>query len=67
MFEQKRQKCLWIPLTDEWYVTKEGEDVTDDFIRGAPGYRKRNLGEKMGEVQSLKVIKFLLFMAMIKR
>lgn len=40
-----------IPLTDEWYVTKEGEDVTDDLIKGEPGYKKKKLGEKMGEAK----------------
>lgn len=40
-----------IPLTDEWYVTKEGKDVTDDLIKGEPGYKKKKLGEKMEEVK----------------
>lgn len=38
-------------LPNEWYVTKEGEDVTDDFIKGEPGYKKKKLGEKMEKVK----------------
>ncbi|WP_222702751.1 TIR domain-containing protein [Methanosarcina siciliae] len=38
-------------LPKEWYVTKEGEDVTDDFIKGEPGYKKKKPGEKMVEVK----------------
>ena len=32
-------------------MTKEGEDVTDDFIKGEPGYKKKKLGEKMEEIK----------------
>jgi predicted nucleotide-binding protein len=48
----KKSASFGLPITNEWYVTKEGQDVTDDFIRGAPGYKKKNLGEKMGEIKS---------------
>ena len=29
-----------IPISDEWYVTKKGEDITDELIKGSPGYKK---------------------------
>lgn len=45
------QKAAATLLPNEWYVTKEGEDVTDDFIKGEPGYKKKKLGEKMEEVE----------------
>lgn len=28
-------------ISDEWYVTKEGEDVTDKYITGSPGFEKK--------------------------
>ncbi|WP_321419455.1 nucleotide-binding protein [uncultured Methanomethylovorans sp.] len=39
-----------LPISDEWYVTKEGEDLTDKLVLGPPGYKKekkKNL-ESMG-------------------
>jgi predicted nucleotide-binding protein len=34
-------------LSNEWYVTKEGKDVTDDFISGPSGYKIKESKEKM--------------------
>ncbi|WP_229391420.1 TIR domain-containing protein [Methanosarcina sp. DH2] len=48
----KRPKKAVAPqISTEWLVTKEGEDVTDDLIKGEPGYKKKKLGEKMEEVK----------------
>ncbi|AKB18571.1 TIR domain-containing protein [Methanosarcina sp. WWM596] len=48
----KRPKKAVAPqISTEWLVTKEGEDVTDDLIKGEPGYKKKKFGEKMGEVK----------------
>ena len=48
----KRPRNIGAPrLSDEWHVTKEGEDVTDDLIKGEPGYKKKKFGEKMEEVK----------------
>lgn len=33
-------KGFGIPISDEWYVTKEGEDLTDKLVLGPPGYKK---------------------------
>lgn len=29
-----------VPISTEWYVTEEGEDLTDKFVLGPPGYKK---------------------------
>ena len=34
---RRRQSNVIVAISDEWYVTKEGKDVTDDFITGPPG------------------------------
>lgn len=48
----KRPKKAVAPqISTEWLVTKEGEDVTDDLIKGEPGYKKKIYGEKMEEVK----------------
>jgi len=45
------KKAIAPQSSDKWLVTKEGEDVTDDPIKGEPGYKKKKLGEKMEEVK----------------
>jgi len=35
--ERKKQSHAAVGISDEWYVTKRGIDVTDDFITGPPG------------------------------
>ncbi len=40
---RKASKSLVLGISNEWYVTGEGEDVTDDFIRGSPGYKMETL------------------------
>ena len=37
---EKRASGVCVPISDEWYVTEKGEDVTDEFILGPPGYKK---------------------------
>jgi len=37
------------PMTDEWYVTREGLDVTDEFIFGAPGTKSEKSGSDTDE------------------
>jgi predicted nucleotide-binding protein len=37
---RKTSKFKTPGISDEWHVTKEGDDVTDDFIKGVPGYKK---------------------------
>lgn len=37
---RKASKSKTPGISDEWHVTKEGDDVTDDFIKGTPGYKK---------------------------
>ncbi|MBN2101592.1 MAG: hypothetical protein JW716_01835 [Candidatus Aenigmarchaeota archaeon] len=34
-----------VPISDEWYVTKEGIDVTDKFIKNPPG--RKNIDENL--------------------
>jgi len=29
-----------LSISDEWYVTTKGEDITDELIKGSPGYKK---------------------------
>lgn len=33
----RRRSGLATPMRDEWYVAKEGRDVTDQFLTGPPG------------------------------
>jgi len=40
---------LYPGLSDKCHFINECEDVTDDFIQGAPGYKKRNLMKKITE------------------
>jgi len=40
---RRASKSITLGLSNEWYVTKEGEDVTDDFIKGSPGYKIETL------------------------
>lgn len=40
---RKASKTVVLGTSDKWYVTKEGEDVTDDFIKGSPGYKMETL------------------------
>ena len=47
----KRPKIGAPQISNEWLVTKEGKDVTDDLIKGEPGYKKKKFGEKMEEVK----------------
>ncbi|KKH97279.1 hypothetical protein EO95_16565 [Methanosarcina sp. 1.H.T.1A.1] len=48
----KRPKKAVAPqISNEWLVTKEGEDVTEDLIKGEPGYKNKKFGEKMEEVK----------------
>ena len=48
---KRPKKAIAPQISDKWLVTKEGEDVTEDFIKGEPGYKKKKLGEKMEEVK----------------
>lgn len=34
-------------ISKEWYVADKGEEVTDDFIQGLPGYKKTKSDEKI--------------------
>jgi len=34
---QRLSSLVRTPIPDEWYVTEEGQDVTDDFVTGPPG------------------------------
>jgi hypothetical protein len=40
------RRPLGLPISNEWYVTKEGEDITDEFILGPPGYKKLEYSRK---------------------
>ncbi|MCO5381333.1 MAG: hypothetical protein NHB15_03815 [Methanosarcina barkeri] len=42
----KRPKIGAPQISNEWLVTKEGKDVTDDLIKREPGYKKRNSAKK---------------------
>jgi hypothetical protein len=33
----RRARGIATPVSDEWYVAREGRDVTDEFLSGAPG------------------------------
>jgi len=48
-FNRARIKAILPQISGEWHFTDEGEDVTDDFILGPPGYKKNKFGEKMKE------------------
>jgi predicted nucleotide-binding protein len=39
-------------ILNETYIINEGKDVTDDFIKGAPGYKKNKLSENIEEIKS---------------
>lgn len=36
---RSERKHYGLPISNEFYVTREGENVTDIFIRGPPGYK----------------------------
>jgi predicted nucleotide-binding protein len=40
---RRASKSIVLGISNEWYVTEEGEDVTDDFIKGSPGYKMETL------------------------
>lgn len=48
-FSMPKKAALQTP--NETYVLDDGKDVTDDFIQGAPGYKKNNLSEKTEELK----------------
>lgn len=35
--EERRKSNVIVMISDEWYVTSKGKDVTDDYITGPPG------------------------------
>lgn len=35
--EKRRKSNVIVSISDEWYVTQEGKDVTDEYITGPPG------------------------------
>jgi len=35
---ERARSSVIVTISDEWYVTKEGKDVTDDFITNPPGH-----------------------------
>lgn len=35
--EERRKSNVIVMISDEWYVTDKGKDVTDDYITGPPG------------------------------
>ncbi len=38
---KRAESGIIVAISDEWFVTEEGEDVTDDFINGSPGYKMK--------------------------
>jgi predicted nucleotide-binding protein len=41
--ERRQSRVVVIGISDEWYITKRGIDVTDDFITGPPGQGEKEL------------------------
>ena len=38
-------------ISDEWYVTKKGANITDELISGPPGYKKSNTSNNSSEIK----------------
>ncbi|MCE8424538.1 MAG: nucleotide-binding protein [Candidatus Methanoperedens sp.] len=38
--ERKASNDIVLGISDEWYVTDKGEDITDELIKGPPGYKR---------------------------
>lgn len=38
--DRRASSSVAVGISDEWYVTTKGEDVTDELIKGSPGYKK---------------------------
>lgn len=36
---EREASAVMVPISDKWYVTDKGEDVTDELILGPPGYK----------------------------
>jgi len=55
--ERGQSRVVVIGISDEWYVTKRGIDVTDDFITGPPGQgEKEPITQKWTRSQEVFVV-----------
>jgi len=37
---ERSENVVMVPISDEWFVTDKGADITDKLISGPPGYKK---------------------------
>ena len=37
---ERSENVVMVPISDEWFVTDKGADITDELILGPPGYKK---------------------------
>lgn len=37
---ERNANGVMVPISDEWFVTDKGADITDELISGPPGYKK---------------------------
>ena len=51
---RKASKSIALGISDEWYVTDEGVDVTDDLIKGSPCYKKEVI-KMIGSKSNLQI------------
>lgn len=47
---ERQQSNVIIFISDEWYVADKGRDITDELIKGPPGYKKTKKKNKDKEI-----------------
>ena len=51
---ERSENGVMVPISDEWYVTDKGVDMTDEFILGPPGYKK---SDDVNDTDGMEVLK----------
>lgn len=45
--EERRKSGVLVLISDEWYVAEKGRDITDELIKGPPGYKASERKEEV--------------------
>ena len=45
-----------VPISNEWYVTQKGEDITDELISGPPGYKKSDNANSSSGMEVVEIM-----------
>jgi uncharacterized membrane protein len=48
---RRRARGIGTPMSDEWYVAREGCDVTDKFLTGAPGTSREEHADRVSDAR----------------